>query len=106
MENKGLQMVICALGSKGKKFGCPKQFPYSDDVMRCFVVVFDPYQGDVRNSVTYGKNVHIVVLKVLRSAFIKTDWVCHVWCKIEPGYTYWTTVIFDTLKDDSLKFLI
>ena len=38
----------------------------------------------------------------LRSLFVKTDWFLHVWCNFEPGYTCRITVIFETLKDDSL----
>ena len=43
-----------------------------------------------------------VVYLRLRSLFVKTDWVCHVWCNFYPGYTCRTIVIFGTLKDDSL----
>ena len=38
----------------------------------------------------------------LRSLFVKTNWVCHVWCTIKPCYRCQTTLILGTLKDDSL----
>ena len=47
--------------------------------------------------------LYLNVLLRLRSLFVKTDWVCHVWCNFLPVYTCQTTVIFGTLKDDSLK---
>ena len=39
----------------------------------------------------------------LQFLFVITDWVCHVWCHFEAGYTCLTTVIFGTLKYDSLQ---
>ena len=38
----------------------------------------------------------------LRSLFVETAWACHVWFNFLPGYTCRTTVIYGTLKDDSL----
>ena len=45
-----------------------------------------------------------VVVHTLRlwSLFVKTYWVCYDWCNFWPSYTWRTTVIFGTLKDDSL----
>ena len=37
---------------------------------------------------------------ILRSIFVKTDWVRHIWCNFKSGYTCRTTAIFETLKDD------
>ena len=32
-----------------------------------------------------------------------TGWDCHIWSNFKPGNTWWTTMIFGTLKDSSLK---
>ena len=32
-----------------------------------------------------------------------TGLVCHVWWNIQPGFTCWSTIIFETLKDSCLK---
>ena len=36
------------------------------------------------------KLIQFLILR-LRSFFVKTDWVCHVWCNFQPGYTCHTT---------------
>ena len=47
---------------------------------------------------------HKICHKILKATvlFVQTDWVCHVWCNVYPGYTCRTTVIFGTLKGDSI----
>ena len=38
----------------------------------------------------------------VRAVFHKTVRVCHVYCEFKIGFTCWITVIFGTLKDESL----
>ena len=53
------------------------------------------------NNSTSNSKTFLTCLR-LRYVFVKNDWVCHVWCNFLPGYTSWTTIIFGTMKDDSL----
>ena len=58
--------------------------------------------GSLRGHQTQGFLLYKQVILRLRSLFVKTDWVYHVWCNFYPDNTGWKTVIFETLKDDNL----
>ena len=51
---------------------------------------------------------YIEVIKLLKAIDLvfHTGWDCRVWSNFEPSYMCWTTMIFGTLIDRSLKFNI
>ena len=58
----------------------------------------------INNISDYMRNLLHSYSKILRvrAFFHKTVWVCHVYCNFKIGFTCWITVIFGTLKDESL----
>ena len=72
----------------------------------CMYTVVDKEQG---SKTTFGENTSISTLKRhlrVESLFVRADRDCHVWCNLKSSYTFWITVNFGALKDESLKIII